>query len=71
MSGEYENLRRVGYGTSDSEFGVAQFVPVCSRCGRFVRADAEIRLSRETIADEPNATCAKCGRVAMLFEGFF
>lgn len=65
---EYENTRRVRYG--DSDMGWATFVPVCTKCGRFVKADPEMRFANETIADGPNATCAKCGRVEMLFEGF-
>jgi hypothetical protein len=67
---EYENTRRIAYGTDDDECGKATFVPVCTECGRFVKADASIRFADSTIADEPNATCRKCGRVQMLFEGF-
>lgn len=69
--GEYENLRRVSYGEADSETGRAQFVPVCVTCGRFVTADKTIRFGSHTIAPGPNATCKKCGRTEMLFEGFF
>ena len=66
--GEYENLRRVVYG--DGEYEGATFIPVCDQCGRFVKPDSSIRFGHETILDEPNATCAKCGRTKMLFEGF-
>lgn len=61
----YENTRRVCYE------GGAQFVPVCETCGRFVKADAVV-YSNEVVGlkDEPNATCKKCGRTKMLFEGF-
>ena len=63
---EYENVRRVTY-----ESG-ATFVPVCEKCGRFMKADAHIMVNDYTgLADQPNATCSKCGHVKMLFEGFY
>jgi len=64
---EYEGTRRVCYGEDE-----ACFVPVCSKCGRFVKADETIRIYGEGTVkeEEPNATCKKCGRVPMLFEGF-
>lgn len=63
---EYENVRRVVYGEDR-----AQFVPVCPKCGRFVKADATVRISEASgPAREPNSTCTKCGRVEMLFEGY-
>ena len=62
---EYESMRRISYK------GGAQFVPVCEKCGRFVTADEKIKMSEiGGLADEPNATCKKCGRTYMLFEGF-
>ena len=61
----YEGVRRVVY-----EPEGATFIPICERCSRFVKADPSITLRGETIADEPNATCSKCGRTSMLFEGF-
>lgn len=73
-----ELTRRISYDFG-GEVGRAQFVPRC-RCGRFVKPDAEGRLAaRPSRADafpiiepaEPNATCTRCGRVAMAFEGFF
>ena len=52
-------------------------------CGRFVKADAsvfvdssELRNAKGTkvtltgLKQQPNATCARCGRVMMAFEGF-
>ena len=68
MVGEYEHLRRVVYGKD--EYAGATFVPVCPNCGRFVKADGSIRFQNDTIVDEENADCRKCGRVKMLFEGF-
>lgn len=67
MSFEYEGMRRVQYGE-----GV--FVPVCEKCGRFVKADDTIRFTEGGDGppeDKPNATCKKCGRMKMVFEGFF
>ena len=64
----YEGVRRVTYG--EGEYEGATFVPVCPQCGRFVKPDATKRFQAETIVDEPDATCSRCGRVQMLFEGF-
>jgi hypothetical protein len=64
-AGEYENVRRIEYE------GGAVFVPVCSQCGRFVKADDTIIVNMDGLAPQPNATCKRCGRVEMLFEGFF
>ena len=62
---EYENIRRKQYESS------ATFVPVCTACGRFVKADETILINDETgLKEQPNATCSKCGRIRMLFEGF-
>lgn len=67
---EYENFRRVAY--DDDQGGFAQFVPVCIQCARFVKADGTITLDGEgRLVKKPNATCSKCGRIEMLFEGFF
>lgn len=71
---EYEGMNRIVYGEDR-----ALFLPVCSRCGRFVKADATIRFQVQVIPGswndgiepvEPNATCRKCGRVAMVWEGW-
>ena len=70
MSGEYEFVRRIVYGDNDSEYAGATFVPVCESCGRFVKADKMMRFQHDTISKKPNATCAKCGRTHMPFEGF-
>jgi len=67
---DYVGVRRVVYGAKDEEYGGATFVPVCSQCGRFVKADAVMHFRNDTIAPGPNATCSRCGRVEMLFEGF-
>jgi hypothetical protein len=64
---EYEGMRRIQYGEER-----ATFVPVCVKCGRFVKADDEIGFD-VTIGTwnpiitpkEPNATCKKCGRTSM------
>lgn len=65
MEGEYENFRRLSYDG-------AIFVPVCSKCGRFVKADKEIHIYEVApCVRGPNAMCKRCGRVEMLFEGFY
>ena len=68
---EYEDTRRVGYTLKDE--GTAHFVPVCQKCGRFVKADDTVSVNGLTgeLKEESNATCVKCGRVAMQFEGWF
>ncbi len=66
MNGECEESPRVSYGDG------AQFVRICPKCGRFVRPDPEIITKGEQVQEDmPNATCRKCGRVAMPFEGWF
>lgn len=67
---DYEHVRRVVYGGPNDDDGGATFVPVCARCGRFVKADPILHVRHDTIAPGPNATCARCGRTEMLFEGF-
>jgi len=63
---EYENMRRVVYGEDK-----ATFVPVCKKCGRFVKPDESVLMSEGTgLSKKPNAICKKCGRTHMLFEGF-
>jgi len=67
---EYEDVRRVAYGEEDDR---AVFIPVCSHCGRFVKADATIMVREADggVVPGPNATCKRCGRVEMLFEGYY
>lgn len=62
---QYENTRRIVYGEG------ATFVPVCIKCGRYVKADDSILVNDANgVKEQPNATCTKCGRTQMLFEGF-
>lgn len=62
---EYEGFRRQTY-----EGGLV-FVPVCPKCGRFVKADETVTVNGlGEYVKEPNATCSKCGRIEMIFEGF-
>ena len=66
----YENFRRVVYGEDN-----ATFVPVCKTCGRFVKADKFLHFTSKEFPggiepQEPNADCSRCGRTAMVFEGF-
>jgi hypothetical protein len=66
---EYENLRRIVYDGGDD--GKAVYIPVCINCGRFVKVDKYITINGlGQIKDRPNATCKKCGRVKMPFEGW-
>lgn len=59
---EYEKVRRLEYGEEG-----ASFIPVCDKCHRFVKADESIfAYDRE----KTNATCSKCGRTKMIFEGY-
>ena len=67
---EYINMRRVSYDCGKD--GMAVFVPVCPKCGRFVKSNNSIYLNwTGELRHEPNATCKRCGAVEMLFEGFF
>ena len=68
---EYEELRRVCYGDGESEQGRSVFVPVCPNCARFVKADSTVSVDIHGQPNKPNATCSRCGRVEMLFEGYF
>jgi len=62
---EYETIRRVCYK------GGATFVPVCEKCGRFVKPNPTVHVNHEEgLINEPNATCSKCGPTKMMFEGF-
>jgi len=72
LMGDYEGVRRLVYGErGGSEYAGAVFVPVCPQCGRFVKADDAITFCEGAVKPQPNATCKRCGRVAMIFEGFY
>lgn len=62
---EYESIRRIKYGD-------ATFLPVCPKCGRFVKADNTMMVNGlgGIKEGEPNATCSRCGRTEMIFEGY-
>ena len=65
MEYEYKNVKRFIYE------GGATFVPVCLLCGRFVKADQCVIVHElHGLSKQANATCKKCGRTNMLFEGF-
>ena len=69
---EYVNTRRVSYGDGADEYGEAVFIPVCAKCGRYVKADESMAFNGlGEVSPEHNATCSKCGRARMLFEGYF
>jgi hypothetical protein len=60
----YESFRRVVYGDG------ATFIPVCPRCGRFVKTPDAITFGYLGQPVGPTATCSKCGPVDMPFEGY-
>jgi len=64
---EYIESPRIIYGEG------AQFIRACPKCGRFVKPDEEILFGGfdEQPKKQPNATCKKCGRVEMPFEGYY
>lgn len=64
---DYPNLRRVTYDFGES--GMAVFVPVCPKCGRFVKAGM-VFVTGSHVAGH-NAVCKHCGPVEMPFEGWF
>ena len=72
MAGDFFNIRRVSYGGDDNGIGVAVFIPVCTIYHRFVTPDESVAVNEARgLNDQPNATCKKCGRTWMVFEGFF
>ena len=65
-----ENTPMQYYGDIGPE--VLAFVRLCPNCGRFVNTDDEVRINGlDHFIHEPNATCAKCGRVEMIFAGWW
>lgn len=63
--GDYVGTPRITFGDDG-----ATFLRVCPKCGRFVQADDLVWIDAFGRVREPNAICAKHGRVAMPFEGF-
>lgn len=61
---------QVAYGDESDEMGGAAFERSCPACGRLVRADKSIVFDGRGQPKEPNATCKRCGRVAMPFLGY-
>ena len=62
---EYPELRRVVYGEDR-----ASFLPVCPKCGRFVKPHSTITFGGDDQPKGPNADCKRCGPVEMPFEGY-
>lgn len=65
-----EDDPRISFNFSDT-IGRAIFRRVCNKCGRFVSADSRVYANDFGLRPGPNATCSRCGRVEMEFEGFF
>lgn len=66
-----ENTPMKFYGDDDASEALA-FIRLCPNCGRFVKPDDYVLVNGlEEVSKEPNATCSKCGRVSMIFEGWW
>ena len=51
---------------------VLAFIRLCPDCGRFVKPDDYVLVNGlEEVSKDPNATCSKCGRVTMIFDGWW
>ena len=63
---DYINTKRKIYGD-------AWFLPVCEKCGRFVKADESVFINGfgQFDKERTNCNCSKCGRSNMLFEGYY
>ena len=67
LENTWEGTRRLVYGDDG-----ATFIPVCEKCCRFVKADETVKFTYESgPVVQPNATCSKCGRTKMIFEGYY
>ena len=65
MIDDLDTGRRIVFGDG------AYFIPKCEKCYRYVKADELIPFDwQDQPADRPNATCSKCGRTQMIFEGY-
>ena len=65
MSHEYENIKYVIYGDTG-----ATFIPVCQKCGRFVKAPKSVLGNFDGAVKEPDIQCSKCGTSKMIFVGY-
>lgn len=63
-----EQRPMVGYDTDGD--GPATFERSCPKCGRLVRADENVTVDGRGQPVGDNATCKRCGRVAMPFVGY-
>ena len=58
------------YNGDDCE--VLAFVRLCPNCARFVSPDESVLVNGlDEVSKEPNANCSKCGRVTMIFDGWW
>ena len=66
MMEQYQETSRITYGSEG-----AMFIPVCSKCSRFVKANPEVTFDwRGQPVDMPNAKCSKCGETQMIWDGY-
>ena len=53
-----------------SLYGDFSFRVICPNCGEPVKADDSIDIGTDgNFINQPNATCVKCGRIEMPFDG--
>jgi len=51
---------------------VLAFIRLCPNCARFVKPDDTVKINGlGEVSKEQNATCSKCGRVTMIFDGWW
>lgn len=62
---DYEGTTRIVYDEG------ATFVPVCEKCGRYVKAPKTVLVNGLGEVKEPDINCSKCGKSKMIFEGYY
>lgn len=70
MSNEYFDGPHAAYDFGE-DLGVALFVRVCQKCGRFVKPGVVTANQLGKIRPGPNAECKRDGPVEMPFLGWF
>lgn len=71
---EFFNEKRIVVDVPDCETDGATFIRRCNICCRFVKVDEtlsfKVHKPSGSLCPEPNATCSRCGRTTMIFEGY-
>ena len=65
----YENVKRLIF--SNEEHGDAYFIPVCEKCGRFVKVPPQLAFDGYGQPLKNQLECSKCGITNMIFEGYY